>query len=84
MTIGADAAPPGHRAEFLGAWRLMHDTGMFVGPIAVGIISAVAVLGASAVALGVTSGLGAAAMYRWVAPLRVSPNQTGGPVGEPG
>ena len=84
MTIGADAAPPGHRAEFLGAWRLMHDTGMFAGPIAVGIISAVTVLGSSAVALGVTSGLGAAAMYRWVAPLRVSPNQTGGPVGESG
>ncbi|MBJ8339548.1 MFS transporter [Antrihabitans sp. YC3-6] len=66
MTIGADSAPPGHRAEFLGAWRLTHDIGMFTGPIVVGVISGVAVLGAAAVALGALSGLGAAAMHRWV------------------
>ncbi|WP_280236197.1 MFS transporter [Nocardia cyriacigeorgica] len=65
MTVGADIAPDTHRAEFLGAWRLTHDIGMFTGPIVIGVIGAVSVLGASAVALGLASGLGAAAMYRW-------------------
>ncbi|MGW6123735.1 MFS transporter [Nocardia sp. NPDC055165] len=65
MTVGADVAPPGQRAEFLGAWRLTHDIGMFAGPIAVGAISAVTVLGAAAGALAVAGLGGAAAMYRW-------------------
>ncbi|MEV0295574.1 MFS transporter [Nocardia sp. NPDC050710] len=65
MTVGADVAPDGRRAEFLGAWRLTHDLGSFVGPTAVGVMSAVAVLGASAVTLSLTSVLGAAAMQRW-------------------
>ncbi len=66
MTVGADVSPPGQRAEFLGAWRLTHDVGMFSGPIVVGAISAVTALGAAAVALGGLGALGAAAMYRWV------------------
>lgn len=65
MTVGADIAPPGQRAEFLGAWRLTHDIGMFAGPIAVGAISAVTVLGAAAVAMSVAGAAGAGAMYRW-------------------
>ncbi|TCJ93308.1 putative MFS family arabinose efflux permease [Nocardia alba] len=65
MTVGADVAPPGQRAEFLGAWRLTHDIGMFAGPIAVGAISAVTVLGVAAGALAVAGLGGAAAMYRW-------------------
>ncbi|WP_029902545.1 hypothetical protein [Nocardia brasiliensis] len=36
MTVGADAAPDGRRAEFLGAWRLTHDVGMFAGPLVAG------------------------------------------------
>ncbi|MFD3464600.1 MFS transporter [Nocardia fluminea] len=65
MTVGADVAPAGQRAEFLGAWRLTHDIGMFAGPIAVGAISAVTVLGVAAGALAVAGVGGAAAMYRW-------------------
>ncbi|MFD3429526.1 MFS transporter [Nocardia fluminea] len=65
MTVGADVAPAGQRAEFLGAWRLTHDIGMFAGPIAVGAISAVTVLGVAAGALAVAGLGGAAAMYRW-------------------
>lgn len=65
MTVGADIAPPGRRAEFLGAWRLTHDIGMFAGPIAVGVISGVTVLGAAAAALAVAGAAGAGAMYRW-------------------
>ncbi|WP_433193374.1 MFS transporter [Nocardia sp. CA-107356] len=65
MTVGADVAPPGQRAEFLGAWRLTHDIGMFAGPIAVGLISAATVLGASALALAAAASAGAIAMHRW-------------------
>ncbi|MEV0343789.1 MFS transporter [Nocardia sp. NPDC050713] len=65
MTVGADVAPEGRRAEFLGAWRLTHDVGMFAGPIAVGVISSVAVLGAAALALAFSAAAGAVAMHRW-------------------
>lgn len=65
MTVGADVAPPGQRAEFLGAWRLTHDIGMFAGPIAVGLISAATVLGASALAIAAAVFAGAIAMHRW-------------------
>lgn len=65
MTVGTDIAPPDRRAEFLGAWRLTHDIGMFAGPIAVGVISTVTVLGGAAVALGVLSVAGAGAIHRW-------------------
>ncbi|WP_245746152.1 MFS transporter [Nocardia altamirensis] len=65
MTVGADAAPDGRRAEFLGAWRLTHDIGMFAGPLVAGAISAVALLSVSALALAGAAAVGAAAMYRW-------------------
>ncbi|HWV78088.1 MAG TPA: MFS transporter [Isoptericola sp.] len=66
MTLGADVAPPATRAEFLAAWRLMHDSGMFLGPLAVGLVAAVAPLGCAAAALGAVSGLGAAVMHRFI------------------
>ncbi|MFG3619754.1 MFS transporter [Nocardia sp. NPDC047654] len=65
MTVGADVAPDGQRAEFLGAWRLTHDIGMFAGPVAVGAISALTVLGGAAIALAVTAAAGAYTMHRW-------------------
>ena len=88
-TCAADVAPPGRRAEFLGAWRLTHDIGMFAGPIAVGAISAVTVLGAAAGALAVAGVGGAAAMYRWfpgrpVAPIAVPDTEDRGSARAPG
>ncbi|WP_325097470.1 MFS transporter [Nocardia gipuzkoensis] len=81
MTVGADVAPDGQRAEFLGAWRLTHDIGMFAGPVAVGAISALTVLGGAAVALALTAAAGAYAMHRWfpgvVQPMRRSQERTG-------
>ncbi|MGY4102190.1 MFS transporter [Nocardia sp. R16R-3T] len=65
MTVGADIAPPSHRAEFLGAWRLTHDIGMFAGPIAVGLISAATVLAASSLAIAAAVFTGAMAIHRW-------------------
>ncbi|MBH0780153.1 MFS transporter [Nocardia bovistercoris] len=64
MTVGADVAPVGKRAEFLGAWRLAHDLGYLFGPVAVGVVGAVA-LGGAAVVVAVVSVAGAEAMRRW-------------------
>ncbi|MFF0814918.1 MFS transporter [Rhodococcus sp. NPDC003318] len=66
MTLGADVAPPATRAEFLAAWRLTHDTGMFTGPLAVGALAAVVPLGLAVVGIGLVSGAGAAVMYRYI------------------
>jgi MFS family permease len=71
MTLGADAAPVQGRAEFLGAFRLCHDTGMLTGPLLLAAVAAVATLGAGSVALGAVSALGAAGMARWVPRRRV-------------
>lgn len=75
MTVGADVAPPGKQAEFLGAWRLTHDIGMFTGPLAIGAISALAALGAASIALAGSALAGAWAMYRW---FPVGPGGVGG------
>jgi MFS family permease len=51
MTIGADVAPPAQRAQFLGLWRLMSDSGNAAGPL---VISAGAALGS--LAIGIVAG----------------------------
>jgi MFS family permease len=73
MTLGADSAPRAGRAEFLGAFRLCHDTGALAGPLALAAVTAVATLGVGSVALGALSVLGAAGMARWV-PRRPAPS----------
>lgn len=65
MTVGAFAAPEDRRAEFLGAWRLTHDVGMFAGPVSVGLVGAFAGLAAAGALLACGVGLGTIAMYRW-------------------
>ncbi|WP_316574040.1 MFS transporter [Nocardia canadensis] len=72
MTVGAFAAPEDRRAEFLGAWRLTHDVGMFVGPVAVGLVGAAAGLASAGALLAIGVGLGTVAIYRWF-PGRVRP-----------
>jgi MFS family permease len=66
MTLGADSAPRDGRAEFLGAFRLCHDTGSLAGPLVLSCVTAVATLGVGSVALAALSALGAAGMARWV------------------
>lgn len=66
MTLGADVAPAATRAEFLAAWRLMHDSGMFLGPLAIGGVAAVAPLGVAAATLGAVACAGAATMHRFI------------------
>jgi MFS family permease len=82
MTLGADTAPPETRAEFLAAWRLTHDTGMFTGPFAVGAVAAVSLAG-GAVTVGVLSLLGAACMFRFIPRYSAVPLQQLDPAAEP-
>jgi len=51
MTLGADLAPPAERSEFLGAWNLIGDGGVTLGPILVGGVADLLVLPAAAIAL---------------------------------
>ncbi|GAA3697425.1 MFS transporter [Gordonia hankookensis] len=58
MTIGTDIAPPDARAQFLSAWRLMHDAGACAGPAALAGVAAVAGLGPGAAVLGAVAAAG--------------------------
>lgn len=63
MTIGADVSPDANRAEFLASWRLLHDAGMFGGPLAVGVVATHTLVGASLV-IAALAGAGAVVMWR--------------------
>ena len=62
MTIGADLAPPGNQAEFLGVWRFVTDIGTLAGPVLVASVAGVATLGTACVATGGVGLAGAAVM----------------------
>ena len=66
MTLGADASPPGERAQFLGGWRLMSDLGNALGPLTITVVTLVAPLAAAAWVLGAMTFLGAGWLGRWV------------------
>ncbi len=76
MTLGADLTPDEGRASFLAVWRAFSDGGTTAGPL---VVSAVAGLGALAVAGPVMGAIGAAAtvvVVRWLhepAPPRAAP-----------
>ena len=66
MTLGADAAPPEARPQFLGGWRLMADLGGTAGPLLVGGIALVAPLATAIVTVGALSVLGGGWLAYWV------------------
>jgi len=66
MTLGADAAPPGARAQFLGAWRLVTDAGVAGGPVLVGLLAGAASLGIASGGVTVLAVLAAAGLARSV------------------
>lgn len=66
MTLGADTAPPGERAQFLGVWRLFADSGNAGGPLIVSIGAALGSIGIGIATMGVIGGVTAAALMRWV------------------
>lgn len=66
MTLGVDAAPPGGRAQFLGAFRLFADTGSGAGPFLIAGVTALAGLAPAVLVMGLTGWAAAAAMSRWI------------------
>ncbi|MCM3662583.1 MFS transporter [Georgenia satyanarayanai] len=66
MTLGADTAPPGERAQFLGIWRVFQDGGAALGPLVVSGGAALGSLAAGIWVMAAGGGLATAALARWV------------------
>jgi MFS family permease len=66
LTLGADLAPRGNPAPFLGAWRFTVDAGSSAAPLAIAAITAVASISVAAGALGLVGLLGAGMMWRYI------------------
>lgn len=77
MTLGADASPPGERAQFLGGWRLMSDIGNAVGPLTITVVTVFAPLAAAAWTLGGLTLFGAGWLGKWVPRFVPSPKGRG-------
>ncbi|GAA2725497.1 MFS transporter [Cellulomonas aerilata] len=76
MTLGSDVSPATGRAQFLGVWRVLQDSGSALGPL---VVSAGAALGSVAAGVWATGVLGAAAtgaLARWVPRWSVHANRT--------
>ncbi|MCL1871744.1 MAG: MFS transporter [Promicromonosporaceae bacterium] len=76
MTLGSDASPAHGRAQFLGLWRVLQDTGSAVGPL---VVSAGTALGSLAAGIWATAVLGptaAGALARWVPRWTVHANRS--------
>ncbi|WP_432523038.1 MFS transporter [Kineococcus sp. SYSU DK006] len=74
MTLGADAAPPGSRAVFLGAWRLVTDSGAAGGPLLVGALAGAASLAVASGGVALLAVAAAAGLLRF-APRRRPPGR---------
>ena len=66
MTLGADAAPPADRAQFMAGWRMCSDFGASAGPLVVSLVSSIAPLAAAAVTMGLLTWAGSAWLVKWV------------------
>lgn len=60
MTLGADIAPPGDPAPFLGSWRTLVDMGAAAAPLMIAGIAAVLSLPVATAAIGILGLIGAA------------------------
>lgn len=66
MTLGADVAPPGDPAPFLGSWRTLTDAGAASTPLILAAVTAAASLPAASAVIGVIGLLGAIGFTRYV------------------
>jgi MFS family permease len=66
MTLGADLAPRGNPAPFLGAWRFTGDFGSAAAPLLISGVTAVASLALASGAMGVLGLVGAGVLLRYV------------------
>lgn len=67
MTVGSDISPEKGRSAFLGAWRLIGDTGNSGGPLIVGFVASVLALPSAALAIAL-SGFLAGAVFIFLVP----------------
>lgn len=73
MTLGADLAPREAAREFLGVWRLIGDTGMVAGPVAVGAIASGLSLTKSALVLALIGAMASLLLALLVRETRTKP-----------
>ena len=66
LTLGADVAPQGEPASFLGSWRTLTDAGGAASPLLFSAIAAVSTLSVATGAIGVIGLLGALGFLRWI------------------
>ena len=66
MTLGADLAPQGHPAPFLGAWRFTNDFGSAAAPLAVAGVTALASLSIASGIMGLFGLFGAVLLRRYI------------------
>lgn len=66
MTLAADAAPQGDPAPFLGAWRLLTDSGGAAAPVLFSGLAAAASLSVATGMIGVIGLLGALGFLLWL------------------
>ena len=66
LTLGADVAPVGDPAAFLGSWRTLTDAGGAAAPVLFSAIAAATTLGVATAAMGLIGVLGALGFLRWV------------------
>ncbi len=76
MTLGSDASPAHGRAQFLGLWRVLQDTGAMLGPLVVAAGAALGSLAAGVWAAGALAPTAAAALARWVPRWTVHANRS--------
>lgn len=77
ITLGADAAPPALRAQFLAGWAACAELGGVLGPLLISAITFTAPLAAAALTLGALTTLGATWLAHWVpttSPTRTTQN----------
>ncbi len=78
MTLGADYSPAHGRAQFLGIWRIVSDTGMVTGPLLLSAVTGLAGLSGGILAL---AGLAAAGSLGFRILLRGGPGSVHRPQG---
>jgi MFS family permease len=66
MTLGADLAPPGNPAPFLGAWRFTGGIGGAGAPLLIAGVTAAVSISAAAGVVGVLGLVGAGVLARYV------------------
>ncbi|WIY83052.1 MFS transporter [Propionimicrobium sp. PCR01-08-3] len=66
LTLGADAAPRFGRSQFLAGWRVLSDSGQFLGPMVISAATALSGLGAASVVIGALGVLGGGWLAKWV------------------